>query len=206
MLRLAESERAVAEVVAIAEHVASLTAGAATLRLRADVPRAPEAAGEDAVGPLAGRAEAGDAAGTLAQIREWAARALGIDHVPVFWRALAPDPKVLAATWRKDRLVLASGVLDELTKGCAALAVAGFRQSDYWVAYFTQYLRRHCGVGPGVLVEIAGAVMHYTAFTTIAHGMRLEAPFENMAAADVQRGGRYEHLVPGVRRQVTLSS
>lgn len=50
------------------------------------------------------------------------------------------------------------------------------------------------------MVELAGAVMHYVSFNTIAHGMRLEAPFSDMEAADVAAGGRFEHLLPGQRR------
>jgi len=41
--------------------------------------------------------------------------------------------------------------------------------------------------------------MQYVSFNTIAHGMRLEAPFSDMEAADVAPGGRYEHLLPGGR-------
>ena len=42
--------------------------------------------------------------------------------------------------------MLGAGTLDELVKGCAALAVAQFRQSPYWIAYLTQWLRVRCGV------------------------------------------------------------
>jgi hypothetical protein len=41
--------------------------------------------------------------------------------------------------------------------------------------------------------------MHYVSFNTIAHAMRLEAPFSDMRAADVAPGGRFEHLLPGAR-------
>jgi hypothetical protein len=119
---------------------------------------------------------------------------------------LAHDPRLLDTTWRKDRLVLGAGVLDELIKGCAALAVAEFRQSDYWIAYLTQYLRTRCGVDDRALVEIAGATMHYLSFNTIAHAMRLDAPFSGMEAAEVAPGGRYEQLVPGVRRSLKSPS
>jgi len=50
------------------------------------------------------------------------------------------------------------------------------------------------------LVEIAGAGMRYVSFNTIAHGMRLPAPFAGMEAADVVPGGQHEHQVPGARR------
>jgi hypothetical protein len=41
--------------------------------------------------------------------------------------------------------------------------------------------------------------MHYVSFNTIAHGMRLEAPIASVDASDVVPGGRFEHLVPGVK-------
>jgi hypothetical protein len=206
VLRLTQNDRAVAEIAAIAEHVASLTAAAAAFQLQSDVPLEARAGDVTPLIPLVDEAHAGEAAETLAQIRGWARHALDIDHVPAVWRALAHHPRLLESTWRKDQLVRAAGTLDELVKGCAALAVAQFRQSPYWIAYLTQYLRTRCGVDNRALVEIAGAVMHYVSFNTIAHGMRLEAPFSEMGAADVAPNGRFEHLVPGVRRRSPSSA
>ncbi len=199
MVRLTGTERAVAEVAAIAEHVASLTAAAAAFQLLPDVPiSALDGLGPPLV-PLLDESNAGDAADTLGEIREWSRQALGLDRAPIVWRALAHQPRLLEATWRKDRLVMGAGTLDELVKGCAALAVAQFRQSPYWIAYLTHFLRLHCAVDDRTVVELAGAVMHYVSFNTIAHGMRLEAPFSDMTAADVAPGGRFEHLLPGGR-------
>jgi len=197
--RLTGTERAVAEVAAIAEHVASLTAVAAAFQLRADIPSESADGVGAALVPLLDEGSAGKAAKTLAEIREWARESLGVDRVPAVWRALAHHPRLLEATWRKDRLVLGAGALDELVKGCAALAVAQFRQSPYWIAYLTHFLRTRCGLADRGVVELAGAVMHYVSFNTIAHGMRLEAPFSDLQASDVAPGGRYEHLLPGGR-------
>lgn len=204
MLRLTQDNRAVAEVAAVAEHIASLTAAAAAFQLTPDMPLIAHQASVPLI-PLVDEANGGEASETLAQIDRWAKHALAIDHVPAIWRALAHDPRLLDATWRKDRLILAAGTLDELVKGCAALAVAQFRQSAYWIAYLTQYLRTQCGVDNRALVEIAGAVMHYVSFNTIAHGMRLEAPLSMIEAKDVGPGGRFEHMVPGVRRPTSAS-
>jgi hypothetical protein len=198
VLRLTGTERAVAEVAAVAEHVASLTAAAA-FQLRPDVPTE-SGDGAAALVPLLDEdADLGGAPATLSEIRTWARGNLGVDRVPAFWRVVAHQPRLLETTWRKDRLVLAAGVLDELTKGCAALAVAQFRQSSYWTAYLTQVLRTRWALEDRGLVEIAGAVMHYVSFNTIAHGMRLDAPMADMGAADVAPGGRFEHLLPGGR-------
>lgn len=206
MLRLTKDNRSIAEIAAVAEHVASMTAAAAAFQLVPDVPAEDTRLVASPLIPLIDEGAGSEAAGTLAQIRDWATHALGIDHVPAIWRALAHDPRLLDATWRKDRLILAAGSLDELVKGCAALAVAQFRQSDYWIAYLTQYLRVQCRVEDRTLVEIAGAVMHYVSFNTIAHGMRLEPPLSMLEAKDVAPGGRFEHMVPGVRRPVSPST
>lgn len=195
--------RAVAEAAAVAEHIASLSAAAAAFRLSADVPSRRGQDGAESTVPLLDEAGAGEASATLREIRDWAGHALGIAHAPAIWRALAQDPQLLETTWRKDRVVLGAGVLDELVKGCAALAVAELRQSDYWIAYLSQYLRTRCGADDRLLVEVAGSAMHYVAFNTIAHAMRLEAPFADMEAADVAPGGRLERFVSGVRQPAT---
>lgn len=204
-MRLTGTERSVAEVAAVAEHVASLTAVAAAFQLQPDIPAEPDQHASTPLLPLPNETNAGEASGILAEIREWARQALGVNHVPAVWRALAHQPRLLDATWRKDRLVLGAGSVDELVKGCAALAVAEFRQSPYWIAYLTQYLRTHCGLGDRALVEIAGAVMHYVSFNTIATGMRLDPPVAEMTAADVAPGGPLEHIVPGMRRPPVTS-
>ena len=203
-MRLTGTERAVAEVAAVAEHVASLTAAAAAFQLRPDVPSPFANGAAMALVPLV-EEEAGEAKITLGAIRGWAREVLGIEHVLAIWRALANDPRLLDVTWRKDRLIMSAGSLDELVKGCAALAVAQFRQSAYWIAYFTHFLRARCGVDHRGLVEVAGAVMHYVSFNTIAHGMRLEAPVSDMTAAEFVPGGPLEHFVPGVKRTIASS-
>jgi hypothetical protein len=40
------------------------------------------------------------------------------------------------------------------------------------------------------MVELGAAVMHYVSFNTVAHGMMLGAPFEDMRAEDFQPEGR----------------
>jgi len=197
VLRLNGTERGVAEVAAVAEHVAGLTATAAAFDLPPDVPD--RGVDGTALVPLLDETSAPDAAATLSEIRGWAKDALGVDHIPAAWRALAHHPRLLESTWRKDRLVLGAGVLDELVKGCAALAVAQFRQSRYWIAYLTHALRQRGCLDDRGVVEVAGAVMHYVSFNTIAHGMRLDAPMAEMSASDVASGGRFERYLPGVR-------
>ncbi len=57
---------------------------------------------------------------TLREIRGWSRQMLGINCAPAIWRALAHQPKALDTTWRKDRLILSAGSVDELVKTCVA--------------------------------------------------------------------------------------
>ena len=190
MLRLTGNERAVAEICATAEHMASLTAAATAFQLT------PEMSGPDC-SPQAGstvalldETTAPEAAATLAEIKIWAAQALGSDKTPDIWRALAHHPGFLDVTWRKNRLILGAGVLDELVKACAALAVAQFRSSAYWTAYMTRFLRQSCGFDDRALVEVTAMMMHSLSFNTVAHGMRVPPPYDNLSASDFESGGR----------------
>jgi hypothetical protein len=61
-------------------------------------------------------------------------------------------------------------------------------------------LRTRSRLDDRALVEITGTVMHYMSFNVIADGMRLEPPAADITAADVEPGGRLEHIVAGLRR------
>ena len=189
MLRLGISDKGLTEIMAVAEHVASLAALADGFLLEADVPVPGDPNGAALVPPLA-EAEAGTSAETLAEIRRWADSTLGTQHVPAFWR-------VLASTWAKDRLVFGPGEIDAVAKLCAEMAVAMNVHSRYWTAYLNPWVRRAAGLDDAGMVELGAAVMHYVSFTTIAHGMMLEPPFTDVCAADFRPGGRFvESLGP----------
>jgi hypothetical protein len=190
VLRLGISEQGLTEIMAVAEHVNSMVVLAEGFGLRPDVPKPPEGTPTELVRPL-DEAEPGVAADTLDQIRNWASSALGIEHVPAFWRVLARQPRFLASTWAKDRLVLGAGEVDEATKACAAMAVAMNARSPYCTSYFDPWVRRAVDLDEAGMVELGAAVMHYVSFNTVAHGMMLGAPFEDMRAADFQAEGRF---------------
>lgn len=181
-----------------------MSAAAAGFMLQPDVPAPAESPANAATVPLLDEKTALEAASTLAEIRAWSQRALGIEHIPSVWRALAHHPRLLETVWRKNRLALSAGVLDERTKAGAALAVAQFRQSTYWIAYLTQFLRVSCGFDDRGLVEATGMMMHSLSFNTIAHGMGLSAPMDNLAAADFAPGGRLENA-PGPWRTASTN-
>jgi hypothetical protein len=182
VLRLGATEQGITEILAVAEHVSSIAAAAAGLRLRADVPRPATDATTDRAD--LSRAPSADAQRTLDEVAEWARDALRIDHVPVFWRVLARKPRLLEAAWAKHRLVLSPDELSGELKVAVALAVAMNAHSDYWIAYLDQLGRVRAGFDDEVVVEIAGAVMHYVAFNTISHGMMLDPPHRDIVASD----------------------
>lgn len=170
MLRLGVGERGVTEVMAVAEHTVSLCAGAAALAVTVEAEESEHHTGESEA--------------VLGEIRKWSEESLGLGHAPAFWNRLAGQPRLLAASWRKDRLVMEAGRLDRGAKACVALAVAAFRQSDYWVTAFRRLASREAGLDEHELTELAGCVMHYVSFNTIAHGMRLHAAADEMTSGD----------------------
>ena len=199
MLRLGGSEQGLTEIIAVAEHVNSMAVLAEAFRLRPDVPSPPSGSPTELVPPV-DEAEPGLPADTLDQIGAWARSSLGIEHVPVFWRVLARNPRSLASTWAKDRLVLGAAELDEATKACVGFAVAMNAHSAYLTAYLSPWVRRAAGLDDAGLLELGAAVMHYVSFNTIAHGMMLDPPFTDMRAEDFRPGGQhFDAPGPGAR-------
>jgi hypothetical protein len=185
VLRLGLSERGVTEIMAIAEHVVSIVAAAEGLRLRPDVPR--EGAGDPTELIDTQREPPRDARETLSEIGRWSKTELGIEHVPVFWRALAGRPRLLESVWAKHRLVLGAGELDTNAKLAVGLAVAMNKRSTYWTGYLAQAGRTAGSFDDDVILEIAGATLHYASFNTISHGMMLPAPHTDIVAAEFGR-------------------
>jgi hypothetical protein len=169
--------------LAIAEHIVSVSAAADGLRLKADVPIA------SVVGtgsPLIAIPERppDEAKSTWDEIAAWSSEALGVGHMPVFWRAFAGRPRLLATIWAKHRLVLGAGELGMDAKLAVALAVAMNQRSDYWIGYLAHAGRRSGAFDDDVILEIAAATLHYNSFNTISHGMMLEAPHRDVTAAE----------------------
>jgi hypothetical protein len=182
VLRLGKNEKAITEILGVAEHVVSIAAAAEGLRLRPDVPSAPATAPTELIDLEAAVPEECEA--SLHEIRAWSREHLGTDRVPAFWRALARKPRLLASVWAKHLLVLGTNEIDADAKAALALAVAMNKHSDYWTSYFAALGRSCHGFDDEIVVEIAGAVLHYTSFNTISHGMMLEAPHTEIVAAE----------------------
>jgi alkylhydroperoxidase/carboxymuconolactone decarboxylase family protein YurZ len=184
VLRLGVGERGVTEIMAVAEHVAGMTAAAAGFQLGSQLSGGLEVRSRSAPRPT----EQSNSDETLAEIRAWHRDTLGIDAVPDFWLLLAQMPRLCSAVWRKDLLVMGTGKLDAPDKACIALAVAMFRASPYCISYYTELVRRLAGLDDRGLVELTGCVMHYVNFNTVAHGMLLTPPYTGLTAADLEGG------------------
>ncbi len=171
----------------MAEHVAGQSRAANLLGLTSDgvtplaplVPLLDGEAGDAATGPV------------LAEIRAWSHERLGWERVPDFWRAIARQPRYLAAAWAKTKLVLEPGEVDRVTKVAVALACAALAGSRYFVEYY-QAAFRHLGFDDAAVVELAGLVNHYASFNTVSHGFQLESPGQVTVShpADGQPGAR----------------
>jgi alkylhydroperoxidase/carboxymuconolactone decarboxylase family protein YurZ len=184
VLRLGVGERGVSEIMAVAEHIASLSTAAEALRLPVDFPDPAEPSGPYAVRLPDAAGLEGDAAAAMAEIAKWAQEGLGVGHVPIIWRAFARLPRMMVATWQKDRLVMSGGRLDAEAKACIAFAVAAFKQSPYMIAYTSAHLRKTLDLADEALVELVASVMHYVSFNTISHAMLLEPAQTEMRALD----------------------
>lgn len=172
------------EIIAVAEHIASLCAAAEGLALPVDLPEPAEPSGTYAVRPADPAELEGEAAAAMAEIAKWAQTDLGVGHAPLIWRELARLPRMMINTWRKDRLVMSSGRLDADAKACIAFAVACFKQSPYMIAYTTAQLRKSLELDDEAIVELVASVMHYVSFNNISHAMLLEPAMTEMRAAD----------------------
>jgi AhpD family alkylhydroperoxidase len=83
-----------------------------------------------AVAPLIGDAAAPPEARALFDAIR-AAR--GTDYVNNFWRALAADPALAAATWERLQAVMAPGALDPLVKELVYIAVSVTNGCSYCI-------------------------------------------------------------------------
>ena len=85
----------------------------------------------------------------------------GTDYVNNFWRALAHDPALLAATWARLKDVMAPGALDPLVKEMLYIAVSVANGCEYCIHSHTAAARAK-GMTPeqhGELLAVIGMAM-----------------------------------------------
>ena len=96
-----------------------------------------------------------------------------MDFVPNYWRALAPMPEYLEATWNKYKAVMLGGKLDRLTKEIIALAVSATNGCDYCINSHTAAVKR-LGLDDAAVVEIMAVVDFFNASNSVADGLQIE--------------------------------
>jgi AhpD family alkylhydroperoxidase len=81
----------------------------------------------------------------------------GTDFINNFWRALAHDPQLLAATWARLKTVMAPGALDPLTKEMIYLAVSTANSCTYCIHSHTAAARAK-GMSEAQYAELLGVI------------------------------------------------
>ena len=81
----------------------------------------------------------------------------GTDYINNFWRALAHDPALLAATWARLKAVMGPGALDPLTKEMIYIAVSVAQSCEYCIRSHTAAARAK-GMTDAQFMELIGVV------------------------------------------------
>jgi alkylhydroperoxidase/carboxymuconolactone decarboxylase family protein YurZ len=167
-MRLGVDEVGVTELMGVSEHTRALATAAAGLCLDAlEAERA-------LVSPLDPGTAEEPAKALLEEIAAWADEATGYRVAPVLWRVLAHNPHYIEATWRKKRALMADGALSAHDKRRTALGVAMAIRGRYMIEYNAAILK-HAGDTDRDILEILGAVDHYTTRNTLSEGMQIES-------------------------------
>jgi alkylhydroperoxidase/carboxymuconolactone decarboxylase family protein YurZ len=167
-MRLGVDEVGVTELMGVSEHTRALATAAAGLCLDSlDAERA-------LVAPLDPGSAEEPAKALLEEIASWAEAAMGRRAAPVLWRVLAHNPHYIAATWRKERALMADGTLSAHDKRRTALGVAMAMGGRYMIEYCAAILK-HAGDTDRDILEILGVVDHYTTLNTLSEGMQIES-------------------------------
>jgi alkylhydroperoxidase/carboxymuconolactone decarboxylase family protein YurZ len=167
-MRLGLDEVGVTELMGVSEHTRALATAALALCLDSlDAERA-------LVPPLDPGAAQEPTRSILEDIAVWAQSAMGRRAAPVLWRVLGHNPHYIESTWRKERALMADGMLSAHDKRRTALGVAMAIGGRYMIEYCTAILK-HGGDTDRDVLEILGVVDHYTTLNTLSEGMQIES-------------------------------
>lgn len=123
-----------------------------------------------AVVPLLGDAAAG--ASALAVFDDIRAKR-GTDYINNFWRGLAHDPALLAATWDRLQAVMAPGALDPLTKELIYIAVSVANGCGYCIHSHTAAARAK-GMTPEQHGELLAVIAMASQTNALATALQIE--------------------------------
>jgi AhpD family alkylhydroperoxidase len=100
-------------------------------------------------------------------------RLRGTDFVNDFWRTLAHDPDLLAATWERLKVVMAPGALDPLTKELLYVAVSTANGCDYCIHSHTAAAKAK-GMTPAMHGELLAVVAMASQTNALVTAMQVE--------------------------------
>jgi AhpD family alkylhydroperoxidase len=100
-------------------------------------------------------------------------RVRGADVVNDFWRTLAHDPDLLAATWEHLKVVMAPGALDPLTKELLYVAVSTANGCAYCVHSHTAAAKAK-GMTPAMHGELLAVVAMASQTNALVTAMQVE--------------------------------
>lgn len=95
------------------------------------------------------------------------------DYVNNFWRALANDPPLLAATWERLQQVMGPGALDPLVKEMLYIAVSVANGCSYCVHSHTAAARAK-GLTPQMHGELMAVIAMASQTNALATAMQVE--------------------------------
>ncbi len=95
------------------------------------------------------------------------------DYINNFWKALAHDPALLAASWQRVKRIMAPGALDPLTKELIYLAVSVTNQCGYCIASHTASAAR-AGMSEQMFAELMEVVGLANEMNRLATGYQVE--------------------------------
>ena len=100
-------------------------------------------------------------------------RTRGVNWVNNFWKALANDPKLLAAVWAQVKQVMAPGALDPLVKEMIYVAVSATNGCEYCTFSHTAAARKK-GMTDAMFMELMAVVGLANETNRLANGLRME--------------------------------
>jgi AhpD family alkylhydroperoxidase len=104
----------------------------------------------------------------------------GSDFVNNFWRALAHDPALLAATWERLKAVMAPGALDPLVKEMVYIAVSASNGCEYCCHSHTASARAK-GMTDAMYGELLSVIGMANQTNAVVNAMQVPVDEEFMA-------------------------
>ncbi|OGG46439.1 MAG: hypothetical protein A3F84_15360 [Candidatus Handelsmanbacteria bacterium RIFCSPLOWO2_12_FULL_64_10] len=115
-----------------------------------------------------------EATGKVKEVYEQIQKAFGIPFVPNLFKAMAHNPDLLEANWRRVGTIMGRGRLDRKTKEMIAVAVSATNNCEYCINAHTAALKR-MGVTDAELLELMAVVDLFNGFNRFADGLKIES-------------------------------